>query len=411
MNQTDDAFLHGVIERAFAERRPAALGVAVSGGGDSMALLGLVHDWATEAGVRLAAVTLDHGLRAEAAAEAAFVAEVCAARGIVHDVLRWDGWTGQGNLQAEARLARYRLIAQWARAQGVEVVCLGHTRDDQAETFLMRLARKAGSDGLCGMAARFERDDMAWQRPLLGVGRAELRAYLRRNGMEWVEDPSNEDAGYDRVKARKALELLAPLGIEAETLSAVADNLATENALLRAVTRRALAGVEETHGALSVPRAVFDALHPEVRRRFLLAGINWIAGGDYAPRRAAVAALEAALLEGGTHVAGGVIGWLAKGHVWLARELAAVGGFQGMLFDGRWRVEGVKSDQEIRPLGEAGLMQCQDWRETGLPRRVFLPLPGVWQGDQLRAAPLIVAGKAVNITLNRPSFAEWLNRH
>ena len=128
---------------------PGPVAVAVSGGGDSVALLLLLQ----ETGARpLAAVTVDHGLRPESAAEAAAVAALCSARGIAHTLLRWEEPAGAGNLQARAREARRRLIGDWARGRGIGAVALGHTLDDQAETFLLRLARGSGVDGLSGMA-------------------------------------------------------------------------------------------------------------------------------------------------------------------------------------------------------------------------------------------------------------------
>ena len=200
MSDAQDAFLNHLVGSPFLFDKAGHVAVAVSGGSDSMALLMLMQRWAEDNGARISAVTVDHGLRPEAAGEAAMVARFCAQRGIPHEVLKWQGWDGTGNLQAAAREARYRLIADWVRAQGVEAVCLGHTRDDQAETFLMRLARKAGSDGLRGMPDRFDRHGVHWVRPVLGQSRADLRAFLRRHGVLWVEDSSNEDERFDRVR-------------------------------------------------------------------------------------------------------------------------------------------------------------------------------------------------------------------
>lgn len=412
MSDGPDAFLYHITGEAFEDETPGHVGVAVSGGGDSMALLLLMEHWAAESGATISAVTVDHGLRPEAAEEAAMVAALCAERGIPHDTLKWQGWDGTGNLQAEARAARYRLIAEWAKARGVEAVCLGHTKDDQAETFLMRLARKAGSDGLRGMPQQFEREGMRWVRPLLDVRREALRDFLRRRGVGWVEDPSNEDTRFDRVKARRALAALEPLGIGADELSAVAANLSNENALIRQVVRERLNGLAEARcGAVSMPREAYGNLPFEVRRRFLRAAAGWIAGGDYAIRDAAMADLAAALDAGGTHVAGGMIGFASKGRIWLAREYQAVKDMRGNPFDGRWRIEGPLEGCEIRALGEEGLRQLPDWRETGLPRRALLPLPGVWQGETLVSAPHLQAESRYKASRLRPAFDKWIMQH
>ncbi|MCB2123065.1 MAG: tRNA lysidine(34) synthetase TilS, partial [Rhodobacteraceae bacterium] len=130
-----------------APGRSDRLGVAVSGGSDSTALLCLLADLRGTGGPDLAAVTVDHGLRPEAAGEARSVAALCARLGVSHTICRWDGWDGTGNLPDQARRARQNLIAGWASGLGIGAVALAHTRDDQAETVLLRLARGSGVDG------------------------------------------------------------------------------------------------------------------------------------------------------------------------------------------------------------------------------------------------------------------------
>ena len=125
-----DAALHEAVRSLLAPGRFDRLGVAVSGGSDSLALLHVLADRAQEGGPELAGVTVDHGLRPEAAAEAAMVARVCAGLGVSHDTLRWQGWDGKGNLPDRARRARYGLIGDWARARGIAAVALGHTLAD-----------------------------------------------------------------------------------------------------------------------------------------------------------------------------------------------------------------------------------------------------------------------------------------
>ena len=383
---------------------PARLGVAVSGGGDSLALLLILAEWARDAGVTLHAATVDHGLRPEAAGEAAMVAALCASHGIPHDTLRWTGWDGAGNLQDQARRARYRLLSDWARGAGLPQVALGHTADDQAETLLMRLARGAGVDGLTAIPERREIGGVIFVRPALGLRRADLRDYLRGRGQAWVDDPSNDDAGYDRIKARQALALLAPLGVTVGALAQVAGNMALVRAALdwHAGQAAAQAMALEAGDVLIDPRA-FAALPEETARRLLLAAIGWIGGAEYAPRRKPLMEMLARLRGGDPSAASGLTlnGCLLlaeRDRMRLTREYRAVQDLRapvGQIWDGRWRLTGAEaaSSLEVAALGEAGLALCPDWRATARPRAALLATPAVWDGPRLIAAPL--AGMAL----------------
>ena len=184
--------------------------VAVSGGSDSLALLFLAHAWARQEGVVLQAVTIDHGLRPEAAAEAAFVASVCAGLDIDHVTLAWDGVKPSFGIQEAARYSRYSLMENFAHEIGAQIILTGHTRDDQAETVFMRSFRKSSAGdgrGLAGMS----RKTMLYGgkrivRPLLNCSRDQLRIYLFSLAQSWIEDPSNLDVSYERVRLRKMLE-------------------------------------------------------------------------------------------------------------------------------------------------------------------------------------------------------------
>ena len=189
------------------------IAAAVSGGADSMALLLLAARWAPGAGARLVALTVDHGLRAESAAEAARVAAWCAARGIAHRVLEWRGAKPAAGLQEAARTARYGLLAGWCRRGGIVHLLTGHNAGDQAETFLMRLRRGSGVAGLAGMPAVAVRDGVRVLRPLLGVRRERLEAALEAAGEAWIEDPSNRDPAFERVRVRADAARLEAAGI------------------------------------------------------------------------------------------------------------------------------------------------------------------------------------------------------
>lgn len=190
-----------------SRRDPVIL--AVSGGSDSMALLLLASAWSQLNEVQLQAVTVDHGLRPEAAAEAAFVAGTCEALGVSHVTLAWDGLKPSTGLPEASRLARYQLLEEFAIDIGARIILTAHSADDQAETVYMRLMRSnSGSIGFghSGMdrVTRLPKG-ISLVRPVLGQRREALRDYLTEHSQSWVEDPSNRDFAYERVRVRHRL--------------------------------------------------------------------------------------------------------------------------------------------------------------------------------------------------------------
>lgn len=183
--------------------------VAVSGGSDSIALLLLASSWAKSVDASLQVVTIDHGLRPEAAAEAAFVSGVSEGLGLPHLTLAWDGIKPDSGISQAARNARYELLEEFAVDIGAKTILVGHTANDQAETILMRNARGdegqqgRGLSGIAPLMLLPKRSRLV--RPLLDIGREELRTYLKEMNQSWIEDPSNSDEAYERVRIRNAL--------------------------------------------------------------------------------------------------------------------------------------------------------------------------------------------------------------
>ena len=376
---------------AFLESRDVDFGLAVSGGGDSMALLHLVAEH--RGNHRPVVLTVNHNLRPDAAAEAAGVADVCVLLGLVHETLDWSGWDGQGNLQAAARDARYDLLAAYARANGLDSILLGHTADDVAETFLMRLARGSGLEGLAAMPAHFHRLGVDFDRPLIDVSRADLRAYLSEIGGHWIEDPSNDDTRFERVKIRQALPSLGQIGLTVDRLADTATRLRTAQAVLSQQVARLAAHVDFAQdGTVSLDRLAITGFLPEVQRQFWAKLLQWLGRLPYPPRAdAQQAALARADAEGRAQIGGCEILVAGQGVTLLreARALASEKAATTAPWDGRWRLDGPHAaGLTVRMLGEDGLKSCPDWRDTGVSRMALIVSPAVFSGETLVAAPL-----------------------
>ncbi len=369
--------------------------VAVSGGGDSMALFALMSELWREQPGNLRCVSVDHGLRAESAAECESVREFAEARFHPHSTLRWKREERRaGNLQSEARKARYRLIADWARSKGIRTAALAHTLDDQAETLLLNLARGSGVDGLSAMPRRLRRNGIEWTRPLLGFSRSELRECLTERGVSWAEDPANSDARYDRVKARRMLDHLETLGATRERLAATADRMALARLVLERSAHAAAERIAEVSAAGDVEFGpeIWE-LPEELKLRLAAAALRFRSGADYRPRIDALKRCLANVGDGdASTLSGCVMSRMGGGGLRVARERAACPPPvpPGEVWDGRWAMSGETppSGAVLGALGPEGLKECPDWRSTGLPARSLACSPAIWQDGVLVAAPL-----------------------
>ena len=279
-------------ERLFAPLSDApALVLAVSGGPDSMALMWLAARWRQQRaqGPRLVAVTVDHGLRREAAREAREVKRVARTLDLPHRTLRWRGDKPASGVPEAARAARYRLLVQAARTAGASHIVTAHTRDDQAETLLMRLLRGSGIAGLAAMSAISEREGLALARPLLGTSKAQLIATLQAAEIDFIEDPTNVDPAFTRPRLRALMPALAAEGGDARNLARLAARLARANAAIEVLadgaeryltlTSRMNSGASGGQRKQRARAQVFDlrafaALPEEVRLRLLIRAID-----------------------------------------------------------------------------------------------------------------------------------------
>lgn len=399
--------------RALARLKPSAsLAVAFSGGPDSLALLVLAAQWAGRSRARkLVALTVDHGLRAGSAAEARACARMAKALGVSHRILVWRGAKPKADIQAAARAARYRLLAQACIAEGAGDLLVAHHLEDQAETFLLRLARGSGVDGLAGMAAiRPLQGEVRLLRPLLDVPRARLAAVLKRAKLEAIQDPSNDNTRFERVKARRLLDELSTLGLDAVRLAATAAHMGRVRAALDADTRALLAScaVLAPTGHVEADAEALLAAPEEIGLRALAEILKCVGGTEYPPRFEALTGVYRALAAGelarGRTLTGCKLIRTGKRLQALretsaslaAAPLALKRGGSGV-WDGRFRVtlahapkRSIAKIMEVRALGPQGVSAL---RALGLegpadaPRAAFPALPGLWNGAKLLAAP------------------------
>jgi tRNA(Ile)-lysidine synthase len=307
--------------------RHKRLGLAVSGGADSLALMLLIARWRSGQAQppEIFVYSVDHRLRPEAAEEAAMVVREAERLGFTARSLRWDGEKPASGVQEAARQARYRLMAAAMAEDGVEVLVTAHHRDDQAETVLMRLAHGSGLHGLQGMSLEAEVEGVRVLRPLLGVAPEALRAVVAAAGLVPAQDPSNFDEDYERVRWRRVLPRLAELGLTPDRLGQFAQRVRQADAALEHFTQAAIAeGLRvDPLGAVAMGERWFLAL-PEAVGIRVLAMAMAVAGGEQRPRALGIVEAAFAALRG----EGGGAGRTALGCVfrrkadtiWLVRE-------------------------------------------------------------------------------------------
>ena len=410
--------LDGLFARFFAAPAAERAALAVSGGSDSTALMVLFADWLRHVGRPASAfgvLTVDHGLRPGSADEAREVADSATALGFRHAILAWQGAKPSTGLQAAARAARYRLIAEYARAHGVCLVLTGHTADDQAETVLMRLARGSGLDGLAAMAPLTELAIRAADgvhtlklgRPLLEVPKARLRATLEQRGIPWIEDPSNQHPAFERTRLRAARGELEALGLTTDMLALSARRLQRARVAIERWVADFCAPdkarvVVDPCGVIRIDAPALLALPAEIAVRVLTWAIAAAGGSDepvaLASIETTVDALCASPATGTWTLARAKIVATAES-ILIEREpgreppprITLAPGSQA-LWDGRFLVKAgprLVAAVEVRALGMDGVRQARGAVELppGVSAAALRMLPGFWRAERLIAAP------------------------
>lgn len=288
------------------------IAVALSGGGDSMALTYLLSRWCSKNGMKLHALTVNHGLREEAASEARQVADWVSEWGLTHKTLKWTGPKPATKIQEEARAARYRLMSEYCRKHGIRYLFLAHHANDQAETILFRLAKGSGLDGLAGMSPMQEHSSkLTLVRPLLDMSHDDLLQVCKKAKIDWVEDKSNVSDRYARIRLRQSAAILEAEGLSSKRIMTLGTRLDRARRALEQVTDLAWERCIIDKASKRIVLNYKDLLgYPEeVILRIVMRGLqSFRAGKAYPPRLENVEALVARLIDPSQAFRGATLG-------------------------------------------------------------------------------------------------------
>ena len=391
---------------------PPRVAVATSGGVDSIALCLLTHRWAAARGGTCRALVVDHGLRPASAGECHRVVAWLARGGIEAHILEWAGCKPIHGIQEAAREARYELLSSWCRDHGLRDLLLAHHRDDQAETFLLRLGCKSGLDGLAAMAAVSRRTGIRVIRPLLDMPKARLVATVNDLGHPWIEDPSNRDSRFARSRIRGLLPVLNAAGVTAQGIALSARRLGRARAALEHYASELVRDCVQSHeaGFCWLDRDALFAAPDEVGLRVLSRVVSAVGARSAPPRydrleRAYTEIASGKTSKGRTLAGCRIIG--RTGRLLICREARGAGHSvtlrpgQSRRWDARFdvRVDGhALSDPErtceVRRLGVEGWrivmedpetrLRARDWE---IPAAARATLPALWDHAGLVDVP------------------------
>ena len=397
------------------------------GGPISMALMHLARKWQMARGKsapRFTVLSVDHALRAESAEDARWVAEQARKLGLEVAVLRWETAQTTSGIQARARQARYSLMAGFAHANGLDALVTAHHLDDQAETLLMRLGRGSGIDGLAGIPQTGRWAGLGIIRPFLELPKARLVATLQAFKVSWLDDPSNDDTRFERVRVRRAMGKLETLGISPEALARSASRLRRASEALDSTANQFLnecASISDAgYGRIGAP--AMRSAPEDVALRAIARMVQRIGGQINPPRLAKLESLIEAVRRGddsprtlgGCRVEPGdkdILILREHGRTGLGRMTLKPG--ECGLWDNRFHVSLDAASQapvEVRALGERayGEVRARLGTPVSLPERAVDGLVSFWRDETVICAPAI--GYFGQSEAERGCAAQFVNR-
>ncbi len=393
------------------------LGLAVSGGSDSLAMLYICNDWALENNVKLHCVTVDHNLRSESFKEAELVANHCNGLGINHEVVEWKHEQNlSGNLSDLARSARYRLIGKWRKK--LNFVLVGHTQNDQIETFFMNLKRGSGIEGLKGMPVSFKRPEGYFiLRPLIHTSRESLQQYLQQKNINWVTDPSNSNKDSERISQRETWKLLKSKGFFESRIELTVGHIRRAHDALNQMLpiHFKKIGKQELTDLLWEYNA-FISLPEEFKLRLISAAVMWNGDLHYRPRFKAVLDVLKNIKEKKTAVLGGAIFYHHADKIRITTEFQSikdnfVNCTVGSVWRNIWEVKREIKDGYITPIGINGNNQLSKRQRSMMPYRSRIVQPGIFLKEKLLLAPTLDIESSEYLSFCGIKFNDFLERH
>ncbi len=401
---TKDKFAENMQQFVAGADVPVKIAVAVSGGGDSMALALLMNEWVKERGGELVALTVDHNLRPESSAEAIGVGKKFEALGIPHKILTWEGDKPDTHIQELAREARYNLLIEECKQQGYKFLAIAHNLEDQAETFWMRLAHGSGLDGLAAMSNMREIDGVKIIRPVMNCSRESLRLACSDRGIKWIEDPSNKNKKYLRVKLREFEEVLAKEGMTTERIVKSIKKLDDAKQALQEITSSFMNDCVKVYpvGYAALKISMWKNYPVDIQRRILSELLNIIYPQTYKLGFDKLELTRQALLQenfAGKTVHGCELMLKKSGDVLFLREESKAEPAslltEDFIWDKRFLISGCTDESlSINVLGNDGVAQLKacNWKDDAfseLQFKVKRLFPSIWLDDQLLAIPHI----------------------